>query len=254
MPEIYNIGLVCLSLTAQLAQVRPDKPGGTTDLRGGTPSVSTLRTLTLFQQAELSTLEMRQSVPALLAKLKKHRPRVLCFVGKKIWDEFEAVISKSVQRPTQADTKTDEPKVKIEADQADVGTSGSRQNSQAPTPRRQTFAVDAVQMYALDPEGKLVAGSGLDTMGTSPSGPVTPVKKPTTPKPTKILRTPKTPKVAAAPWRWDEPRPYKYVYPPSEDKPVSTDPCACYFWVVPSTSGLERTLVRCRARARLTSA
>lgn len=56
--------------------------------------------------------------------------------------------------------------------------------------------------------------------------PVTPVK------------TPRTPKKAIVPWRWDEPRPYKYCFD------VAQPDAVCYFWVVPSTSGLERTLVR----------
>ena len=49
------------------------------------------------QQAELSKEEMKESVPSLKAKIAKHRPRVVCFVGKGIWVIVEAVFRKEVQ-------------------------------------------------------------------------------------------------------------------------------------------------------------
>ncbi|KAH8102047.1 uracil-DNA glycosylase-like protein [Cristinia sonorae] len=40
------------------------------------------------EQAELSKDDMIQGVPVLLQKIAEHRPRVVCFVGKGIWDVF----------------------------------------------------------------------------------------------------------------------------------------------------------------------
>ncbi|WRT69134.1 uncharacterized protein IL334_006118 [Kwoniella shivajii] len=47
------------------------------------------------EQSELSTLEMRLNVFNLTLKFLLHRPKIVCFVGKKIWDVYESVISKT---------------------------------------------------------------------------------------------------------------------------------------------------------------
>ncbi|KAJ9122497.1 hypothetical protein QFC22_001925 [Naganishia vaughanmartiniae] len=52
------------------------------------------------EQAELSAKEMRRGSLALVQKIIQHRPRVVCFVGKKIWDEFEFVIKRSAKPAT----------------------------------------------------------------------------------------------------------------------------------------------------------
>lgn len=49
------------------------------------------------QQAELSKDEMTESVPSLKAKIAKHRPRIVCFVGKGIWIIVEAVFRKQAR-------------------------------------------------------------------------------------------------------------------------------------------------------------
>ncbi len=40
------------------------------------------------QAAELSSGEMVSGVPDLLAKVAHYRPRIVCFVGKTIWEIF----------------------------------------------------------------------------------------------------------------------------------------------------------------------
>lgn len=40
---------------------------------------------------------MRMGAHDLLLKIIQHRPGIVCFVGKKIWDEFEFVIKKSAK-------------------------------------------------------------------------------------------------------------------------------------------------------------
>ncbi|KIM78187.1 hypothetical protein PILCRDRAFT_75863 [Piloderma croceum F 1598] len=47
------------------------------------------------EQAELSPSEMMDSVPSLLAKVARYRPRVVCFVGMGIWRVVEKVLAKS---------------------------------------------------------------------------------------------------------------------------------------------------------------
>lgn len=39
-----------------------------------------------------SALDMRPSVPSLLAKILAYRPTIVCFVGKDIWREFHFVV------------------------------------------------------------------------------------------------------------------------------------------------------------------
>ncbi|WVQ63838.1 uncharacterized protein L199_001994 [Kwoniella botswanensis] len=50
------------------------------------------------EQSELSTLEMRLNVYNLTAKFLKYKPKIVCFVGKKIWDVYESVIKKTAIR------------------------------------------------------------------------------------------------------------------------------------------------------------
>ncbi|KAH9047471.1 hypothetical protein EDB83DRAFT_2403295 [Lactarius deliciosus] len=62
LPERYNLGLVNLV----------DRPS--------------------TSQAELSAQEMASSVPALLTKIARFRPRVVCFIGKGIWQHVERAL------------------------------------------------------------------------------------------------------------------------------------------------------------------
>ncbi|KAJ9098630.1 hypothetical protein QFC21_004277 [Naganishia friedmannii] len=70
------------------------------------------------EQAELSAKEMRRGSLELVQKIMQHRPRVVCFVGKKIWDEFEFVIKRSAKPAKIPWTDLDEtqtPELAIEA-------------------------------------------------------------------------------------------------------------------------------------------
>ncbi|KAI9444042.1 hypothetical protein H4582DRAFT_1918883 [Lactarius indigo] len=62
LPERYNLGLINLV----------DRPS--------------------TSQAELSAQEMANSVPALLTKIARFRPRVVCFIGKGIWLHVERAL------------------------------------------------------------------------------------------------------------------------------------------------------------------
>ena len=60
-------------------------------------SSSEMFVLTLLPQAgELSRAEMGASVQALLNKIYQCRPRVVCFVGKMVWDAVVKVLAKHV--------------------------------------------------------------------------------------------------------------------------------------------------------------
>ncbi|KAA1475236.1 DNA glycosylase [Dentipellis sp. KUC8613] len=51
------------------------------------------------EAAELSREEMSLSVPSILRKIQLHRPRIICFVGKGIWQAVERVLKKSAVYP-----------------------------------------------------------------------------------------------------------------------------------------------------------
>ncbi|KAH9059791.1 uracil-DNA glycosylase-like protein [Lactarius vividus] len=69
LPERYNLGLINLV----------DRPS--------------------TSQAELSAQEMASSVPALLAKIARFRPRVVCFIGKGIWLHVRETVPVSSSSP-----------------------------------------------------------------------------------------------------------------------------------------------------------
>ena len=50
----------------------------------------------ILQQAELSKGDMINGVPILLSKITEYRPRIVCFVGKGIWDVFLKEATKNI--------------------------------------------------------------------------------------------------------------------------------------------------------------
>jgi len=61
------------------------------------------------EAAELSKKEIAESVPTLFRKIVRVRPRVVCFVGKSIWDVFEARVQKDVGGPKKSKVKLGKP-------------------------------------------------------------------------------------------------------------------------------------------------
>lgn len=178
------------------------------------------------EAAELSRVELRLGVPVLLEKIRRTRPRMVCFVGKGIWDQFEMVVKRAVRRKGEG-----------------VGL-------------REPEGMGSVRLVKIEEEDL-----NLQRMETSPApgdGPTTPPASPlrsirkteiitpskgsqATPSRSKTLgapinqRSPKS-RSANAPFDWDRPRDFKVTH--EEGARVTL------FWVVPSTSGLERTPVR----------
>lgn len=151
-------------------------------------------------------------------KLLRFKPKVVCFVGKKIWDVYESVIRKTATVPT------------IAARESEAGPSIDR------------------------PDGLGTVKIEQDTLPTPP--PITPIKtvpNSSTPKATTIRQTSNgRPQAAGSARRrgqekenpqfdWTKPRPYRLPHLNNGQVEGYT-----YFWVVPNTSGLERTPVRCR--------
>jgi len=171
------------------------------------------------QAAELSVHEMRISVPSLIEKLQMYKPKLVCFVGKGIWDKFEDIVSKAcreVEVPwipvdldgTHSVLSDDKPEIKLEDEMTSIETPAS---------------------------GSLVSNIKTEH-GTKPSTSQTPSPL--------SLRRPRPNKIKEA-FEWTQPRPYKLVH----QSPPNQVESATLFWVVPSTSGLERTPVRTQWRS-----
>ena len=151
------------------------------------------------EQSELSTHEMRLNVLPFTEKLLGIKPGVVCFVGKKIWDVYESVVSKSA-RVVDASQRTE-----VKEEQGTTTISG-------PTPA----------------EGLGSGGQGEDVKPDM-------IDNPTSgPAPTPRRRTP-----AKVKEKFDWTKPRLFRLPHQTDDGVEYT----YFWVVPNTSGLERTPV-----------
>lgn len=152
------------------------------------------------EQSELSTHEMRLNVLSFTEKLLNSRPGVVCFVGKKIWDVYESVISKSARAVAPM------PTTYVKKDQEDMGTI--------------PYDAPAEEMGS--------RGHREDIKPVMSDNPTL------RPGPTPRRRTPAKVK---AKFDWTQPRPFRL--PHQTDDGVKYT----YFWVVPNTSGLERTPV-----------
>lgn len=53
----------------------------------------------LPKEAELAPSEFSAGVPALLYKLARFRPRIVCFVGKGIWEAFARAVHSQADAP-----------------------------------------------------------------------------------------------------------------------------------------------------------
>ena len=157
------------------------------------------------EQSELSTHEMRLNALPFTEKLLCIRPRIVCFVGKKIWDVYESVITKSARIADEV--VTDEPAglVRMPAEAHEVKTESLDQIEEDRKPA------------IFDP-----------TPTTTPTRAQGTPSRPRT-------RTPARPKEK---FDWTKPRPFRLPHTADNGQVSYT-----YFWVVPNTSGLERTPV-----------
>ncbi|KAL7421113.1 uracil DNA N-glycosylase Thp1 [Cryptotrichosporon argae] len=218
------------------------------------------------EQSELSTLEMRLAVPAFARKIAKYRPRLVCFVGKKIWDTFEDVAgraaggsgtsgaeeagegaSRSIEQGTAgAAARDDEGSVKLE----------SARNDEVMVKLEPAHDADAMVKVEPADSGATVAEDGIDVkleagpdlkpevlgeLRTADAGATPTVSEPTASPARARARAgtprsrPGTPRARArapaAAFDWTRPRALRIPHAQGHT----------YFWVVPNTSGLERT-------------
>lgn len=141
---------------------------------------------------------MRLNVLPFTEKLLTIKPGVVCFVGKKIWDVYESVISKSARITTRGID------IKEEAEEV-----------------RPVLEVQVDSAYMEEEDH---APGQEDTKPGIVDTPFT-------------LRRQKTQARPKEKFDWTKPRPYRL--PHQTDDGVKYT----YFWVVPNTSGLERTPV-----------
>lgn len=209
---------------------------------------------------------MRLNVHPFTLKLMEHRPRLVCFVGKKIWDVYESVAGKTA---TATATVKETTTGGGTATRTKTGTMTAFEPVTPVTPSTPITPVKLEQADQVladlectperDPKHssptivKLEEGIVPDYPPSTPTpspGRLQPVqpgaerkahRKPTTPKSTRSAKTTID---------WAQPRALRLPLPPSGG-PGRGDAAAndvephsyCYFWVVPSTSGLERTPV-----------
>ncbi|OXH30275.1 TDG/mug DNA glycosylase [Cryptococcus neoformans] len=182
------------------------------------------------EQSELSTLEMKLNTINLLQKFIKYQPNVVCFVGKKIWDVFESVVGKTAE--FDEDTKQ---KVKLEGEVKNEEGKGDGEKGRsvvllAPTPERGKVKIEPVELGDQPP---------LLPLSASPSRTphLTPVQT-ASPSPIKAKAIKGGTKPPKTPFSFSQPRALRIVHLPEEDGGAVK---CTYFFVVPSTSGLERT-------------
>ncbi|PIL28227.1 hypothetical protein GSI_09639 [Ganoderma sinense ZZ0214-1] len=119
LPAHYDIGLVSDQQSLLSSAIHSDNFYGKTNLVSR-PSASA---------AELANTEFTAGVPALLRKIIERRPRIVCFVGKAIWESFIRALAPP---PAKAAVKTEVPDAEFTMN---VPTpTGSTPSSSASTP------------------------------------------------------------------------------------------------------------------------
>ncbi|WOO84882.1 G/U mismatch-specific DNA glycosylase [Vanrija pseudolonga] len=256
-----------------------------------------------IEQSELSPLEMRLAVAPFSRRVASHAPRVLCFVGKGMWDTFAGVVGKTafvaderddaLRDPANGD---DEEVDELEDDVKDEGAPDGAEAEEdeldedvkpdvdeeeaavvnAPRPREPLFLprdeTPMVVTYTLsngtvkrehpddedeakptaeelegdagdagaepdedEPESKPTAEELEEMAINDAPSPLTEVGSPTPPPPPNPASARRRAPAAKAP-------PFSYDGPQRFRLPVdAADWKYTYFWVVPNTSGLERT-------------
>ncbi|WVW79433.1 hypothetical protein I302_101402 [Kwoniella bestiolae CBS 10118] len=205
------------------------------------------------EQSELSTLEMRLNVFNLTSKFVKHKPKIVCFVGKKIWDVYESVVKKTATLSTNI-KKEDEEDVTLESEVSEVkqememddhttlgsGTSEVKVTvkleklddhvSSPPSPPPNNNP--SVPMRLEKPEQLVKIEHDDDTKPINPASVKSPKKR------LKATKLPMDPFDATKPRKFRLPH---YTAEPQDLGGEKEVVGFTYFWVVPNTSGLERT-------------
>lgn len=209
---------------------------------------------------------MRLNVHPFTFKLLRFRPRIVCFVGKKIWDVYEAVAKKTAKvSPNGGEGNGTDRSVTVEFGEigriAAITTIAGNNGFLGENGYEEEVPLK-VEDEMVEPVAKVESELSIrgDASGGSPqrnSQEVMQVEvKPDLPaSPTTPLRhghlaasTASTPQRQsnASTMDWYKPRSIRLPLPPLENGSPGS---YCYFWVTPSTSGLERTPV-CHGNSR----
>lgn len=172
---------------------------------------------------------MKLCVPDLIDKIRANRAGVVVFVGKKIWEVFEGVAKKGAVNVTG-----DEAVKKEDGDEVVRGENVVEREIKLV---EEVGEGEAVKLELVEPSFE-VAAVKLEEEDPPkiPLTPMTPIQKRNRP-PTK---SPKTP-IPKTPFDWHIPRTIRL---PHHSPSTGLLNGYTYFWVTPSTSGLERTPVR----------
>ncbi|WWC91138.1 uncharacterized protein L201_006079 [Kwoniella dendrophila CBS 6074] len=228
------------------------------------------------EQSELSTLEMKLNVYNLTRKFLKYKPKLVCFVGKKIWDVYESVVVKA-SNPIEngsikpVDTEDGEGSqqslIKLEEDQANIKAElmsaeehvkletvqdRDEESSLSPIPPTSITSIQETDDKTFD-----VKLEPVDDQTSTMTDPSSSDQKPSmyyiteavpdqnniqTVSPQKKKKSPRK-KILMEPFNATKPRKFRLPHynPNSTSKGKSVVIGYTYFWVVPNTSGLERT-------------
>jgi TDG/mug DNA glycosylase family protein len=178
---------------------------------------------------------MRLNVPRLLAKIGRHRPRVVCFVGKKIWDVFEGVVGKTAGGGGAVQLVAEEIKEEV------------KEEIKEEIKEEVTLEIENEVVEDAKQDVKMEVNDDLVQL-VEAIPPSTPTKPLLAPSPIGT-GTPRTP-TRKTNFDWDKPRPFVLFHDEEDDAEQSSGEEQAQkrtrytlFWVVPSTSGLERTPV-----------
>ena len=171
---------------------------------------------------------MRLNVLDLTLKIQEYRPKVVCFVGKKIWDVYESVVIKTARSAPQFKLEANDvllvENVKPLAEDVKALAEDVSTIMEDVKP-----AVEHVKLEVMDVKAEPVE-AGLQP--TLPGAPLrSEIKIPLTPSPP----AKKSKKIPTTPFQFASPRPLRLPFPDGNGY--------TYFWVSPNTSGLERTPV-----------
>lgn len=147
---------------------------------------------------------MRLNALPFTEKLLRLKPRIVCFVGKKIWDVYENVVAKSA--------------------------------TTAHVPLPPGHDGGGVQAVKQDPEASQPTPPRTPARVKNEDGTETPLRTVDTSTATPRRKVPKV----KTPFDWTQPRAFRLPHPSHDGEAERYT----YFWVVPNTSGLERTPVR----------
>ncbi|OCF79149.1 hypothetical protein I204_01096 [Kwoniella mangroviensis CBS 8886] len=193
------------------------------------------------EQSELSTLEMRLNVYKLTAKFLEYKPKIVCFVGKKIWDVYESVIKKTAIRSIGQKMKSEkglgtQAQVKVEEEDlisSDINTITSSRRVKLES------LDDPDQDTSLSPAPEPEATVRVEEPGPERLVKIEPDELNDSARSSGKFPKRRMSRVIIEAFDATKPRIFRLHHHSigSEDEAEGYT----YFWVVPNTSGLERT-------------